>query len=104
MSPREQIEHRDKVLKMRNFHYENFNKWSSFFYIIIGALFVGYYNIVGKENSELFQNVILLLGYIVSLCWHISNKGYYYWEMHWIFFIIDFLKYILSKSGRSKCA
>ncbi|MCQ2740343.1 MAG: hypothetical protein MJ237_09010 [bacterium] len=100
MSPEKQIEQRDKVLKMRNFHYENFNKWSSFFYIIIGALFVGYYNIVGRDNSELFQNVILLLGYIVSLCWHISNKGYYYWEMHWIFFIIDIEQKLNSEDDK----
>lgn len=89
MDPEVRKELRDKVLKMRNFHYENFNKWSTYFYIIIGALFVGYYSVAGESGVDDVKLIILLLGYIVSVFWHLSNKGYVYWELHWTAFLKD---------------
>lgn len=89
MDPEVKKEFRDKVLKMRNFHYENFNKWSTYFYVIIGALFVGYYSVAGESGVEDVKLIILLLGYIVSMFWHLSNKGYEYWELHWTAFLKD---------------
>lgn len=70
-----------RLIDARNFHYENFNKWSLYFYAIIAALFVGYYQI---ENNIVLSSVIALVGYVVSICCYLSGKGYYYWEINWI--------------------
>lgn len=71
----------ERLIKARNFHYENFNKWSLYFYAIIAALFIGYYSI---KDNVLLSCVIALVGYIVSMCCYLSGKGYYYWEISWI--------------------
>lgn len=71
----------ERLINARNFHYENFNKWSLYFYAIIAALFVGYYQI---ENNFVLSSVIAIVGYIVSICCYLSGKGYYYWEISWI--------------------
>ena len=62
-----------RLIDARNFHYENFNKWSLYFYAIIAALFVGYYQI---ENNIVLSSVIALVGYVVSICCYLSGKGY----------------------------
>lgn len=71
----------ERLIKARNFHYENFNKWSLYFYAIIAALFMGYYQI---ENNFVLSCILALVGYIVSICCYLSGKGYYYWEINWI--------------------
>ena len=70
-----------RLIDARNFHYENFNKWSLYFYAIIAALFVGYYHI---SNNLPVSLAIAILGYIVSICCYLSGKGYHYWEVSWI--------------------
>lgn len=73
----------DRLINARNFHYQNFSIWMTFFIVIIGALFVGLYNIDSSKNNipVLF---ILICGYISSFCFFISAKGYVYWETNWI--------------------
>ena len=70
-----------RLIDARNFHYENFNKWSLYFYAIIAALFMGYYQI---ENNFALSFILALVGYIVSICCYLSGKGYYFWEINWI--------------------
>ncbi len=73
------------LIRARNFHYENFNKWMTYFYVAIGATFVGYCSL--SNNMDKSQGVILiltLLGYLISLFWHWSCKGYYYWNINFI--------------------
>ena len=31
------------LIRARNFHYENYNKWMTYFYVAISALFVSYF-------------------------------------------------------------
>ena len=31
------------IIKARNFHYQEFNKWSRYFGLVVSALFVAYY-------------------------------------------------------------
>ena len=83
MEDKETFEERQyqRLIEARNFHYENFNKWSLYFYAIIAALFIGFYSI--KDNMIL-SCVIALVGYVVSICCYLSGKGYYYWEISWI--------------------
>ena len=85
-----------RLIKARNFHYENFNKWSLYFYAIIAALFVGYYSLETKDVNvaESIKWCILVLGYVVSMCCYLSAKGYYYWEMNWIKLIMHYEKQV----------
>ena len=86
----------ERLINARNFHYENFNKWSLYFYAIIAALFVGYYSLEAKatEIDNIILWCILGLGFIVSMCCHLSGKGYYYWEINWIKLIIHYEKQV----------
>lgn len=83
----------ERLIEIRNFHYENLNKWLSFFYVAIGAIFAGFCTIY-KEGSVSPKLVILILAvlYLVSICAYLSCKGYYYWENHWIILLHNFEK------------
>lgn len=85
-----------RLIDARNFHYENFNKWSLYFYAIIAALFAGYYSLRGQNEpiDEIIKWSILILGYIVSMFCYLSGKGYYYWEMNWIKLIMHYEKQV----------
>ncbi|MBI2258196.1 MAG: hypothetical protein HYU67_04775 [Flavobacteriia bacterium] len=77
------------LIKARNFHYENYSKWMTYFYVAISALFVSFYTISSKtnaeiENQDLLQFSLLVIGFIVSLLWYWSSKGYYYWNINFI--------------------
>lgn len=75
------------LIAARNFHYDNFNKWLSYFYIAIGVLFVGFYTLKTSNNFSSFKleiKMILFLGYIISLLWYLSCKGYYFWNINFI--------------------
>lgn len=73
------------LIRARNFHYDNYNKWMTYFYLAIGSIFVGYCslkNLNCKLNTEIY--LLLFLGYIVSLFWFWANKGYYFWNINFI--------------------
>jgi len=73
------------LIRARNFHYDNFNKWTTYFYIAIGALFVGYCTLLNAEkDTSLPIKMVLILGYFTSLLWYWSSKGYYYWNINFI--------------------
>lgn len=72
------------IINARNFHYQEFNKWSRYFGLIVGALFAAYYGISGKPG---FHIVVAAIGFLVSICWYWSNKGYTYWWNHWSDFL-----------------
>ncbi|MDY3338991.1 hypothetical protein PG279_07345 [Riemerella anatipestifer] len=76
------------LLNARNFHYENFNRWTNYFCLATGALFIGYYNLIDKNKST-EEIMVLVLGYIISLFWYWSAKGYYYWYINFIKLIND---------------
>lgn len=78
------------VIEARNFHYREFNVWSTYFSIIVGALFVAYYN--SLKDYPLLAFVVSVLGFIASLCWYLSAKGYTYWWNHWSAFLIHMEK------------
>ena len=72
------------LINARNFHYDNFNKWMTFFYVAVGAIFVGYYSIIEKTELDFEKIIILSIGLLVSIFWHWSCKGYYYWITNFI--------------------
>ncbi|WP_026776291.1 hypothetical protein [Polaribacter sp. Hel_I_88] len=77
------------LINARNFHYDNFNKWMTYFYVAIGALFVGYYTIASSENMNTEKIILITLGYITSLFWYWSSKGYYFWNINFITLVND---------------
>ena len=89
----------ETIIKARNFHYENFNKWMTYFYVMIGALFVGVSYLVSKGADSTYGNsldFILFIGFVVSLFWHWANKGYYYWNINFITLVNHYEKNILK--------
>ena len=72
------------LINARNFHYDNFNKWMTFFYVAVGAIFVGYYSIIEKTELDFEKIIILSIGLLVSIFWHWSCKGCYYWITNFI--------------------
>jgi hypothetical protein len=80
----------DNLVKARDKINTDFHLWMTFFTLAIGALFVGYYTIV-PNSSELHIEIVLIscIGYFVSLLWHWSCKGYYWWVINWINLIIE---------------
>ena len=79
------------LIKARNFHYENYSKWMTYFYVAISALFVSYYTVISKDkvfpDQALFEIAILILGFTISLLWFWSAKGYYYWNINFMVLI-----------------
>lgn len=77
------------LIRARNFHYENYSKWMTYFYVAISAMFISFFTISSKTNTEIIEREfltvsILLLGFVVSLLWYWSCKGYYFWNINFI--------------------
>lgn len=60
----------------RNYNYDNYNKWMNYFVLLIGAIFVAYTSGVVTGAT---RTILGILGYILSVLWYLSNKGFYYW-------------------------
>lgn len=96
------------MIKARNFHYENYNKWMSYFYLMTAALFVAYYTIANnylKESTlnsdkeidlKVYMIGVASLGIIISFFWYLANKGYYYWNINFITLVNHYEKSILK--------
>ena len=90
------------LINARNFHYDNFNKWMTYFYVAIGALFVGYYTIASSENMNTEKIILISLGYITSLFWYWSSKGYYFWNINFITLVNDCEKNTLKLKKKKR--
>lgn len=86
-----------RLIEARNFHYDNFNKWLRFFYVLIGAIFAAFCTLYTSGDVSIqIKLVVAIIGYIVSLACLLSAKGYYYWEYKWIMQIHRFEKEVLK--------
>jgi len=72
------------LVNARNYHYSQFNIWMAFFIAIIGALLVAYSNLPKAADNLFAEKLVLAFGYVVSMLFHLSSKGYYYWITNWI--------------------
>ncbi|MCD7972435.1 MAG: hypothetical protein LUG18_07175 [Candidatus Azobacteroides sp.] len=54
-SPVDLYERCKLVINARNFHYDNFSKWMTYFYVATGALFIGYYSIGENLGSTFYR-------------------------------------------------
>lgn len=94
----------ERLIEARNFHYENLNKWLTFFYVAVGAVFAGYCTLSANSPCSPMLEVILIVGYLISLAGYLSCKGYYYWEKNWIMLVQYYENTYLkdSKAGKVK--
>ncbi|WP_157499427.1 RipA family octameric membrane protein [Flavobacterium beibuense] len=89
------------LIRARNFHYENFNKWMAYFYVIIASIILGFSYIISKNEkySTDYEDELILLGiagFTVSLFWYWANKGYYYWNINFITLVNHYEKNLLK--------
>jgi len=81
-----------------------FHLWSTFFTVAIGALFVGYYTMADSTATPKTENIVIsIIGYFVSLFWHLSCKGYYWWIRNWINLVMHCERKLPSKSRIYSC-
>jgi hypothetical protein len=69
----------ERAIDAYRFHVKRYNTWTNYFTIFVGTLFVAYYSIDGN----LLKLLISVVGYISTLCWLGSFKGYYTWLISW---------------------
>ncbi len=70
----------DKAWQIRSFEIEMFWKRSTYFSVLVGALFIAYYTI---DKNELLKALIAILGFLASCTWFLSNKGSKFWQENW---------------------
>lgn len=85
------------IIRARNFHYEQFTRWSGYFYVIIGVLFIGYCLIVqtpaaNTADCRVLGWVVLCIGYIASVANYLAVNGYVYWWNRWTRLLTNFEK------------
>ena len=91
----------DRLIRARNFHYENLNKWLITFYAIIGALFLALWTLHKSDIPHRYMELcVAVVGYVVSVGAILSIKGYYYWEINWIMLVHHFEKVYLADEPR----
>jgi len=93
----------DRLVKARDNLNTSFHLWMTFFTVAIGALFVGYYTMKNKGVVTMEIVVVSILGYFISLIWHWSCKGYYWWIINWINLIIDCERNLPKRSRIYSC-
>lgn len=79
----------DKAVEARNFHYDNFTKWQTFFYVAVGSVLIAYCDVMTSGSScregdasfvqDFLKNSLPILGYLFSLIWLCSSRGHTYW-------------------------
>ena len=79
-----------RLIEARNFHYENLNKWLTFFYVAIAAIFAGFCTLHTHAASIKLELIVMMALYLISICAYLSCKGYYYWETNWIMLVHRF--------------
>ncbi|EAZ83053.2 RipA family octameric membrane protein [Algoriphagus machipongonensis] len=93
------------LIAARNFHYENFNKWLTYFYVANAAIFLGYIQIITSKETECpekYQFAILSLGLIAGILLYWSSKGYYYWNINYILLVNYYEKELLGWKERER--
>ncbi len=86
------------AIAARNFHLDHFNKWMTYYYVAVAAIFVAFYNLKNSDNSNIVYG-LLSLGFLVSALWHLSCKGYYFWTKNWLDIVLKFEKQLSEEQA-----
>jgi hypothetical protein len=80
----------EKAWEIRNFEIELYWKRATYFWAFIASTFVGYFALVNAQaytrrdpydHAEVY--FIICVGLILSLAWHLSNRGSKQWQRQW---------------------
>ena len=80
----------EKAWAIRNFEIEMYWKRATYFWAFIASAFVAYFGLVNaagrnaaaaRFHPEIF--VVVCLGFVLSLAWHLTNRGSKQWQRHW---------------------
>ena len=75
----------EKAINGYQSHWEHYTRWMNHFALFNGALFVGLYSTMDKEDcTPLLQLFIYILGCISSWFWLFCARGFYRWLRSWI--------------------
>ena len=86
------------AIAARNFHLDHSNKWMTYYYVAVAAIFVAFYNLKDSDNSNLIYG-LLSLGFLVSVLWHLSCKGYYFWTKNWLDIVLKFERQLYEEQA-----
>lgn len=73
----------EKAIQGLEFHTSRFNTWMNLYAIFVGAFFIAYYNVSEKSNSNFVSTIVIMGGFIATVCWFCSLLGYYSWLLSW---------------------
>jgi hypothetical protein len=71
---------------IRKFEIELYWKRSTHFWTLIGAIFAGYFVVLGSdkiENKDFYTLIISCAGLLFSVAWHLANLGSKFWQENW---------------------
>jgi hypothetical protein len=71
---------------IRKFEIELYWKRSTHFWTLIGAIFAGYFVVLGSdkiENKDFYTLIISCVGLVFSVAWHLANLGSKFWQENW---------------------
>lgn len=72
------------ALDTRKFEIDLYWKRANYFWLFIGAVFIGYCSTLRDDHSLDFENILItFLGYIFSVCWLFVNRGSKFWQENW---------------------
>lgn len=75
----------DRAWQTRNFEIELYWKRATYFWTILGALFVAYGFAVKADEApdKDLRLIIACLGAVLSLAWYLVNRGSAAWQQNW---------------------
>lgn len=80
----------EKAWAIRAFEIEMHWKRATYFWAFIASAFVAYFGLMNaagrnaataRSHPEVF--VVVCLGFVLSLAWHLTNRGSKQWQRHW---------------------
>ena len=86
----------EQAIKGYQFHVQRYQTWVNYYAIFVGALFVALYNIKPSMRNFclctptspltwelLLSYLVVVLGWLASVCWLASITGHYNWMLSW---------------------
>lgn len=74
----------DFVVETRKFEIEMYWKRATYFWAFIAVIFAGFVGLEKSGSESSFEAFLLIcLGFIVSVAWHLTNLGSKFWQRHW---------------------
>lgn len=74
------------ALAVRNFEIENYWRRANYFWLILAAIFAGYFAVgMEPDSKEIGLNRLILafLGVLFSWAWYFANRGSKFWQENW---------------------